>query len=151
MPRLTPIDGYPTKTSDQQTDTEYILEGHIPLDGGPDRCVLHKNDHLQFLVRNLVQGFPERYVSQDASQPWLMFWTLQSFSTLQVAIDPDTRQRCPSLPSSAVRNFVLSPFWWLGRLILSWGGSTQMVGSVVGRARPHTCCLRTRRCALSRS
>ncbi|KAH9976081.1 terpenoid cyclases/protein prenyltransferase alpha-alpha toroid [Russula compacta] len=32
-------------------------------------------------------------MSQDASQPWLMFWTLQSFSVLQVAIDPDTKQR----------------------------------------------------------
>jgi hypothetical protein len=45
-------------------------------------------------VRNLVQGFPPRYISQDASQPWLMFWTLQSLSALQVAIDPDNKQRC---------------------------------------------------------
>lgn len=91
MPRPTPIDAYPTKTSDLQIDTEDILQEQIPPDGGGR--VLHKNAHLQFLVRNLAQGFPARYMSQDASQPWLMFWTLQAFSTLQIAIDPDNKQR----------------------------------------------------------
>ncbi|KAI0306126.1 terpenoid cyclases/Protein prenyltransferase [Multifurca ochricompacta] len=93
MPRPTPIDAYPTKTSDYQADTEDILQEQILLDRDGSKRVLHKNMHLQFLVRNLVQGFPARYVSQDASQPWLMFWTLQSFSTLQIAIDPDNKQR----------------------------------------------------------
>jgi protein farnesyltransferase subunit beta len=97
MPRTTLIDAYPTKTSDLQADTEDILQGHVPLDDTPDRLLLHKNDHLKFLIRNLSQGFPARYVSQDASQPWLMFWTLQSFSTLQIGIDPDTKQRCASI------------------------------------------------------
>jgi protein farnesyltransferase subunit beta len=49
---------------------------------------------MQFLVRNLVQGFPERYKSQDASQPWLLYWTLQAFSILQVGLDPGNKQRC---------------------------------------------------------
>ena len=93
MPRPTPIDAYPTATSKLQADTEYIIQDQVPLDGGGSGSVLNKKLHLEFLVRNLVQGFPARYVSQDASQPWLMFWTLQSFSTLQVAIDPDTKQR----------------------------------------------------------
>ena len=97
MPRPTPIDAYPTKTSDLQADTEDILQAVIPRGGGA--LSLDKKAHLQFLVRNLVQGFPARYMSQDASQPWLMFWTLQSFSTLQIAIDPDTKQRCLSPPS----------------------------------------------------
>jgi len=91
MPRPAPIDAYPTKTSDLQADTEDILQEVIPPGGGG--LSLDKKAHLQFLVRNLVQGFPARYMSQDASQPWLMFWTLQSFSTLQIAIDPDTKQR----------------------------------------------------------
>ena len=91
-PRPTPIDAYPTKTSDLQADTEDILQDVIPPDD--DELTLDKKVHLSFLVRNLVQGFPARYMSQDASQPWLMFWTLQSFSTLQIAIDPDTKQRC---------------------------------------------------------
>ncbi|XP_006456065.1 hypothetical protein AGABI2DRAFT_210804 [Agaricus bisporus var. bisporus H97] len=41
----------------------------------------------------MMQGFPARYLSQDASQPWLLFWALQSFSALQVGLDPDNRQR----------------------------------------------------------
>ncbi|KAI9458704.1 terpenoid cyclases/protein prenyltransferase alpha-alpha toroid [Russula earlei] len=94
MPRPTPIDAYPTETSDQQADTEDILQRHVPLDDrGSGGRVLNKRVHLEFLVRNLAQGFPARYVSQDASQPWLMFWTLQSFSALQIAIDPDGKQR----------------------------------------------------------
>jgi len=93
MPRLTPDDAYPTETSNLQADTEDILQSHVPLDGVGGR-VLNKSAHLEFLVRNLVQGFPARYTSQDASQPWLMFWTLQSLSALQVAIDPDNKQRC---------------------------------------------------------
>jgi len=101
MLRPTPIDAYPTKTSNLQADTEDILQEQIPPGGGGR--VLHKNAHLHFLLRNLVQGFPERYVSQDASQPWLMFWTLQAFSTLQIAIDPDTKQRCPPVVSAPAR------------------------------------------------
>jgi hypothetical protein len=92
MPRPTPVDAYPTETSNLQADTEDILQGQVPLDGVSGR-VLNKRTHLEFLVRNLVQGFPARYTSQDASQPWLMFWTLQSLSALQVGIDPDNKQR----------------------------------------------------------
>ena len=106
MPRPTPTDAYPTKTSDLQADTEDILQEVIPPDGAG--LVLDKKAHLQFLVRNLVQGFPARYMSQDASQPWLMFWTIQAFSTLQIAIDPDSKQRCRS-PSCA-RCCVLNAF-----------------------------------------
>jgi protein farnesyltransferase subunit beta len=101
MPRPTPIDAYPTATSNLQADTESILQDHLPLDDeGSDSggYVLHKKRHLELLVRNLVQGFPARYVSQDASQPWLMFWTLQSLSALQIAIDPDSKQRCQNFP-----------------------------------------------------
>ncbi|KAN0138204.1 terpenoid cyclases/Protein prenyltransferase [Lactarius tabidus] len=90
-PRPTPIDAYPTKTSNLQADTEDILQDEVSPDDV--ELILDKQSHLAFLVRNLVQGFPARYMSQDASQPWLMFWTVQSFSMLQIAIDPDTKQR----------------------------------------------------------
>jgi protein farnesyltransferase subunit beta len=122
MYRPTPIDAYPTATSYQQADTEIILQDHVPLEGSTGGCVLNKNRHLELLVRNLAQGFPARYVSQDASQPWLMFWTLQSFSALQIGIDPDTKQRCLSfcvslcLPSPVLKCFA---FWRLGQSILS--------------------------------
>jgi protein farnesyltransferase subunit beta len=75
-----------------QAETEAVLRKHIPPLNMED-LVLEKKSHIQFLIRNLVQGFPSRYISQDASQPWLLFWTVQSFSTLQVALDPGNKQR----------------------------------------------------------
>ena len=136
MPRSTPTDGYPTETSSLQADTEDILQAHVPLDGGSGGRVLNKKSHLEFLVRNLVQGFPARYVSQDASQPWLMFWTLQSLSALQVAIDPDNKQRCPTFFAS-LSAYMLNLRRCLGRSILLCSGNTRMGDSVVdwGRQR----------------
>ena len=89
-PKHTTDDDYPSKTSFQQRETEDALQANI----APGTPTLNKTSHIQFLVRNFVQGFPARYSSQDASQPWLMFWTVQSFSTLQVGIDPVSKQRC---------------------------------------------------------
>ncbi|QRV95735.1 terpenoid cyclase [Ceratobasidium sp. AG-Ba] len=40
-----------------------------------------------------MQGLPARYTSQDASQPWLLYWALQSLTCLGVQLDPNTRQR----------------------------------------------------------
>ncbi|KAG2063531.1 terpenoid cyclases/Protein prenyltransferase [Suillus decipiens] len=42
------------------------------------------------------QGFPSRYISQDASQ--LLYWTLQSFSVMGVALDSNNKQK----------------WWWAG-------------------------------------
>lgn len=97
--RPTPTDGFPTPTSDLQATTENILRARYEsvkasaTDFTSEGPVLNKNPHLQFLLRNLVQGFPARYISQDASQPWLFFWTLQGFSVLGVGLDEKTRQR----------------------------------------------------------
>ncbi|EIN06481.1 terpenoid cyclases/Protein prenyltransferase [Punctularia strigosozonata HHB-11173 SS5] len=91
-PAPSPDDSFPTETSKLQAETEDILIKHLPT-GSSSPPVLQRNSHLQFLVRNLVQGFPAPYTSQDASQPWLMYWTLQGFSTLQVALDPANKQK----------------------------------------------------------
>jgi len=99
MPRPTPIDAYPTATSNLQRETEKVLQGQVPFDGngsGSAGYVLNKKEHVEFIVRNIIQGFPARYMSQDASQPWLMYWMLQSLSVLQVAIDNNSKQRCPT-------------------------------------------------------
>ncbi|KZT20214.1 terpenoid cyclases/Protein prenyltransferase [Neolentinus lepideus HHB14362 ss-1] len=90
--RPTPTDSFPTDTSVLQRETEETLSKHIPSPEYPAQP-LHRNAHLQWLVRNLVQGFPARYTSQDASQSWLMFWTLQSLSTLQAGLDPGNKQK----------------------------------------------------------
>ncbi|KAG2136559.1 terpenoid cyclases/protein prenyltransferase alpha-alpha toroid [Suillus bovinus] len=92
QPRRSPHDSYETETTDHQTETETILLKHLPLN--PDSpSPLQRDAHLQFLIRNLIQGFPSRYISQDASQPWLLYWTLQSFSIMGVALDPDNKQK----------------------------------------------------------
>ncbi|EGN97652.1 hypothetical protein SERLA73DRAFT_92860 [Serpula lacrymans var. lacrymans S7.3] len=92
FPRPFPTDSYDTETSETQAETESTLLKHLPLDPNTP-LVLQKNLHMQYLVRNLTQGLPTRYTSQDASQPWLLYWTLQSFSILGVALDPDNKQR----------------------------------------------------------
>lgn len=95
----TPTDRYLTATSTLQARTEHDIQARLeahrasPQEHTPDGPVLQRNAHLQFLLRNLVQGFPARYMSQDASQPWLFFWTLQGFSVLSVGLDEQTRQR----------------------------------------------------------
>ncbi|PCH39083.1 terpenoid cyclases/Protein prenyltransferase [Wolfiporia cocos MD-104 SS10] len=102
--RSTPVDGYPTPTSALQSSTETILVKHLPIVTSADVPVgegeasgqgpaLNRQLHLQYLLRNLLQGFPARYASQDASQPWLIFWTLQAFSILGVGLDDRTKQR----------------------------------------------------------
>ena len=93
-PRPCPIDGFPTPTSKIQAETEAVLLKHIPDPNSFELPpTLQKKAHMTFLIRNLNYGFPTRYTSQDASQPWLMFWTLQSFAILRVALDPDTKQK----------------------------------------------------------
>ncbi|ESK93160.1 farnesyltransferase subunit beta [Moniliophthora roreri MCA 2997] len=89
----TPNDSFPTPTSQVQAETEDVLAKHVPLSDETVKPILQRNNHLRFLIRNLTQGFPSRYVSQDASQPWLVFWTLQAFSVLQVGMDPGHKRR----------------------------------------------------------
>ncbi|KAJ7641342.1 terpenoid cyclases/protein prenyltransferase alpha-alpha toroid [Roridomyces roridus] len=85
-----PTDGFPTPTSSAQAETVKVLLEHFVAESSVPN--LQKNAHMQFLMRNLSQGFPQRYTSQDASQPWLMYWTLQAFSVLQVGLDPGNKQ-----------------------------------------------------------
>ncbi|KAF8128791.1 terpenoid cyclases/protein prenyltransferase alpha-alpha toroid [Mycena galopus ATCC 62051] len=91
--RRTPIDSFPTSTSSAQAETEKVLLEHLPTGEAKAAPTLNKNAHIQFLARNLVQGFPARYTSQDASQPWLLYWTLQAFAVLQVGLDPGNSQK----------------------------------------------------------
>ena len=88
---FTPVDGYQTATSTLQSTTENVIKTHIPRGGEP--TLLDRRMHFEFLLRNLRQGFPERYTSQDASQPWLIYWTLHGFSILGAGLDPQTKKR----------------------------------------------------------
>ncbi|KAJ7159810.1 terpenoid cyclases/Protein prenyltransferase [Mycena crocata] len=91
--RPVPTDAFPTPTSSAQAETEKVLLDHYPAGDNNAAATLQKNAHMQFLIRNIVQGFPARYTSQDASQSWLMYWTLQAFSVLQVGLDPGNKQK----------------------------------------------------------
>lgn len=141
--KATPTDGFPTSTSRSQTETETVLLEHLPEPASPTATpVLQKNAHMQFLIRNLVQGFPARYISQDASQPWLLFWTLQAFSVLQVALDPGNKQRCVRCHYTMMGSHGDAGAWRR-----SWHGSTRMEDSAAVLDKPRTCYLRTPRYA----
>ena len=148
QPRRSADDQYPTETSDSQAETESVLLKHLPLDP-EDPPPLQRQQHLQFLVRNLVQGFPARYTSQDASQPWLLYWTLQSFSVMGVVLDPVNKQRCarPSFAWIKANRHCPPP----ARSTRFWRGSIQRVGLAVGRDRRRISSRRTLRSARSRS
>ena len=88
-----PNDSYPTPTSTLQESTERILASHVPISTSGADYELKKGTHIDFIARMMLQGFPSKYISQDASQPWLIFWILESLSTLQVGLDPGNKQR----------------------------------------------------------
>jgi len=88
-----PNDSYPTPTSVLQESTERILASHVPINVSEADFELKRNTHTQFIARAMFQGFPSKYIGQDASQPWLTFWILESFSVLQVGLDPGNKQR----------------------------------------------------------
>lgn len=94
-PNRWPDDGYGTPTSYSQAETEDSLLATLPSDpSAPLLLSLKKAEHLKFIARNLIQGFPAKYMAYDASQPWLVFWTAQSLSVLGVALDPANKQKC---------------------------------------------------------
>ena len=88
-----PNDLYQTPTSILQESTERILASHVPTSASEANYELKKNTHIQFIARAMLQGFPSKYIGQDASQPWLIFWNLESFSILQVGLDSGLKQR----------------------------------------------------------
>ncbi|KAJ7827283.1 terpenoid cyclases/Protein prenyltransferase [Mycena leptocephala] len=98
--RPVPTDSFPTSTTSDQAETEKVLLEHLPTDDNNAAPTLQKNAHMQFLIRNIVQGFPARYTSQDASQSWLMYWTLQAFSVLQVGWIPATSRTIETIMAS---------------------------------------------------
>ncbi|EJU01281.1 terpenoid cyclases/Protein prenyltransferase [Dacryopinax primogenitus] len=87
-PRPTPTDALSTPTSQDQSSTESLI---IPLLSKPD--TLHRREHMMWLLRLLFRGFPDSYSSQDASQPWLIYWVLQSLIQLGGVMDPESAKK----------------------------------------------------------
>ncbi|ELU41244.1 farnesyltransferase subunit beta [Rhizoctonia solani AG-1 IA] len=80
----TPTDGRDTLTSLAQLSVELTSGTSVKLD---------RPAHARWAYTSLIQGLPGRYTSQDASQPWLIYWALQTLTCLGVQLDPATKQR----------------------------------------------------------
>ena len=90
--RPAPTDGFLTETTYEQSKTEWALLEHVPKPDA-EKPTLERQKHFQYLIRNLFQGFPARFIGQDASQPWLVYWTVHSCYLLGAALDPQNKQR----------------------------------------------------------
>lgn len=84
-------DGLTTPTSSLQTETEDVIQTTISQVAKP--LVLHRMIHFNYLKILLFQGLSGAYKSQDSSQPWLLYWLVQSFQLLGAGLDPQTKQR----------------------------------------------------------
>ncbi|PVF99368.1 terpenoid cyclases/Protein prenyltransferase [Serendipita vermifera] len=91
IPRETGPDGLSTPTSDLQIKTEKDLQQ--VYSATPKPLTLQRMRHFNWLKPLIFQGLPAGYKSQDASQPWLLFWIVQSFQLMGAGLDPQTKQR----------------------------------------------------------
>ncbi|KAG8998480.1 CAAX farnesyltransferase (FTase) subunit beta [Tulasnella sp. JGI-2019a] len=87
-------DGFETDTSKVQKETEQAITMLLEATLNTRKpMTLQKNVHINWALRLLLQGFPARFTSQDASRTWLLYFLLQTFQTLGVAFDPDTKKK----------------------------------------------------------
>ncbi|ODN74446.1 hypothetical protein L202_06839 [Cryptococcus amylolentus CBS 6039] len=99
-----PSNARPSATLDEQRDTEHLIKQLIdltadPAEPTPDATkqypTLRKAEHTQFLASTFFR-LPGKFVSLDASRPWLVFWTVHSLDILGVALDQGTKDRVVS-------------------------------------------------------
>ncbi|KAG8731972.1 CAAX farnesyltransferase (FTase) subunit beta [Ceratobasidium sp. 423] len=95
--KATPTDGRDTLTSYSQAryffETETSISDLLLVLKNPSDVKLDRAVHARWAYTSLIQGLPSRYTSQDASQPWLVYWALQALTCLGVQLDPPTKQR----------------------------------------------------------
>ncbi|KAF9917037.1 hypothetical protein BX616_002092 [Lobosporangium transversale] len=95
-------DGFPTKTSEQQVETEesicnayfaYTQESPIPK---PIASIeLRKSRHVKFLL-GALDRLASYWVALDAAKPWLCYWILHSLDILEYKIPDQIAQRAIS-------------------------------------------------------
>ncbi|WVO15378.1 hypothetical protein L204_103035 [Cryptococcus depauperatus] len=99
-----PSNSRPSATFDDQTEVENLISrllqvttdpNSVTLEQGDTSCYLRKTEHMSFLASTFFQ-LPGKYVSLDASRPWLVFWTIHSLDLLGVVLDQDTKDRIVS-------------------------------------------------------
>lgn len=96
-----PSNSRPSATLEEQAETEDLISQLFDLTVDPNTLVsehgkifsgLRKQEHTQFLASTFFQ-LPGKFVSLDASRPWLVFWTVHSLDLLGVALDQRTKDR----------------------------------------------------------
>ncbi|WRT69034.1 uncharacterized protein IL334_006017 [Kwoniella shivajii] len=102
-----PSNSHPTATLYEQLDTESVISSlftvlsppsdatSISTDSDNVPTTLRKNEHTQFLASTFFK-LPGKFVSLDASRPWLVFWSVHSLDILGVALDQNTKDRVVS-------------------------------------------------------
>ncbi|WVR09083.1 hypothetical protein IAU60_006144 [Kwoniella sp. DSM 27419] len=102
-----PSNNVPSDTLHEQADTESIISSLFsllpPPQGSDSRLIeesgppttLRKAEHTQFLASTFFK-LPVKFVSLDASKPWLVFWSVHSLDLLGVALDQGTKNRVVS-------------------------------------------------------
>ncbi|KAK8843333.1 hypothetical protein IAR55_006988 [Kwoniella newhampshirensis] len=97
-----PTNSHPSSTLTEQLDTEELISSLFDLTSPPESSsssssilTLRKAEHTSFLAETFFK-LSARYVSLDASRPWLVFWTVHSLDLLQVALDQGTKDRVVS-------------------------------------------------------
>lgn len=95
----TQTDDYPTETSKTQLETEDCIislllpfADHRFTPQSLSEISLDRQAHSNYLIRSLI-SLPGRLTVLDASRPWLMYWILNSFSLLNLGLNPSDRQR----------------------------------------------------------
>ncbi|KAL5638799.1 hypothetical protein ACGC1H_003227 [Rhizoctonia solani] len=91
--KATPTDGRDTQTSLAQSETETAISDLLIVLNNPSDVRLNRAIHAQWAYTSLVQGLPSRYTSQDASQPWLIYWASQALTCLGIRLEDPTKQR----------------------------------------------------------
>lgn len=84
-------DGLASPTSIIQHDVEQTIQETYAAAAKP--LALQRMRHFNWLKKHLFEGLPAPYKSQDASQPWMLFWIVQSFQLMGAGLDPGTKQR----------------------------------------------------------
>ncbi|WWC91231.1 uncharacterized protein L201_006173 [Kwoniella dendrophila CBS 6074] len=92
-----PSNSHPTATLEEQQETESLISSLFgllppPAQSENSTTTLRKNEHTQFLASTFFK-LPGKFVSLDASRPWLVFWSIHSLDILGVALDQGTKDR----------------------------------------------------------
>ncbi|WWD21152.1 hypothetical protein CI109_105634 [Kwoniella shandongensis] len=106
-----PSNSYPSSTLTEQYETEDLISSLFELTSPPTSDIrssssqsrgsdslpttLRKGEHTKFLAEGFFR-LSGKFVSLDASRPWLIFWTVHSLDLLQVALDQGTKDRVVS-------------------------------------------------------